>query len=156
MVMTEQRQRKVRSRKSIQNGGAITVEQARKKIHEKIVKEEAREEAKEKRERRRMLSIEYKLQLRAGIDARRAERVRKRELLEFQRSHPDSEPPRELLQAIIDPDVERRRREEEEELQRQLAVEESGFVDFTGLNYGTIDSGSDNESLDSNIDPNLF
>ena len=102
MVMTEQRQRKVRSRKSIQNGGAITVEQARKKIHEKIVKEEAREEAKEKRERRRMLSIEYKLQLRAGIDARRAERVRKRELLEFQRSNPDSEPPRELLQAIIE------------------------------------------------------
>ena len=102
------------------------------------------------------VKIEYKLQLRAGIDARRVERVRKRELLEFQRSNPDTEPPRELLQVIIDPDVERRRREEEEELQRQLAVEESGFVDFTGLDYDMNDSASDDESLYNNIDPNLF
>ncbi|OAF60390.1 hypothetical protein VC83_03269 [Pseudogymnoascus destructans] len=103
--MSEQRQRKVRSRKSIQKGGAVTVEQARKKIHTKIVKEQEREEARERRERKRMVNLEYKLQLRAGIDARRAERVRKRELLEFQRSNPDTELPRELLEVIIDPEI---------------------------------------------------
>ena len=58
-VMTEQRQRKVRSRKSIQKGGAVTVEQARKKIHDKKVKEQVKEQAKEMRERKRMLNIEH-------------------------------------------------------------------------------------------------
>ena len=119
--------------------------------------------ARDRRERKRMVNLEYTLQLRAGIDARRAERVRKRELLEFQRSNPDTELPRELLQVIIDPYIERRRREEEEEeeeqLRRQLAAEESGFVDFADLDYDMIhsasDSVSDNESLPDIIDPNL-
>ncbi|ELR06216.1 hypothetical protein VC83_07902 [Pseudogymnoascus destructans] len=94
-----------------------------------------------------MVNLEYKLQLRAGIDAQRAERVRKRELLEFQRSNPDTELPRELLEVIIDPDIERRRQKEEEEkeeqLHRQLASEESGFVDFADLDYDMIHSASD-------------
>lgn len=38
----------------------------------------------------------------------------KKVLLEFQRSNPYTEPPRELLQVISDPDIERRRREDEE------------------------------------------
>ncbi|ELR05459.1 hypothetical protein GMDG_01754 [Pseudogymnoascus destructans 20631-21] len=121
--MSEQRQRKVRSRKSIQKGGAVTVE-PRKKIHTKIVKEQEREEARERRERKRMVNLEYKLQLRAGIDARRAERG-----------------------VIIDPDIERRRQKEveekEEQLHRQLAAEESGFVDFADLDYDMIHSASD-------------
>ena len=157
-VMTEQRQRKVRSRKSIQKGGAVTVEQARKKIHDKKVKEQVKEQAKEMRERKRMLNIEHKLQLRAGIDAHKAEKARKRELLEFQKSNPYTEPPQELLQVIIDPDVERRSREEEEELQQQLAIEESGYVEFAGLDYDMLNSASDSddESLPDNLDPNLF
>src|ERR1700716_255881 len=158
--MTEQRQRKVRSRKSIQKGGAVTVEQARKKISEKKAKEEAIEQAREIRERKRMVNIEQKLQLRAGIDARKAEKARKQELLKFQKSNPRAKPPAELLKVIIDPDVERRKRVEEdeegEELQRQLAVEESGFVEFSGLNYDLIASASEDESLPDNIDPNLF
>ncbi|OAF59960.1 hypothetical protein VC83_03138 [Pseudogymnoascus destructans] len=79
-----------------------------------------------------MVNLEYKLQLRAGIDARRAEQARKRELLEFQRSNPDTKPPRELLQVTIDPGIKRKRQEEEEEdemeLQRQLAAKEGSFV----------------------------
>ncbi|ELR04213.1 hypothetical protein GMDG_06628 [Pseudogymnoascus destructans 20631-21] len=89
-----------------------------------------------------MVNLEYKLQLRAGIDARRAERVRKRELLEFQRSNPDTELPRELFEIIIDPDIKRRRQKEEEEkeeqLHWQLATEESSFVDFADLDYDMI------------------
>ncbi|KFZ17132.1 hypothetical protein V502_04741 [Pseudogymnoascus sp. VKM F-4520 (FW-2644)] len=133
-IMTEQRQQKIRSRKPIQKVGAVIAEQARKKIHEKIVKEHVIEEARERRQRRerkRVVNLEHKLQLRAGIDARRAERARKRELPEFQRSNPDTEPPRELLQVIIDPGVKRKTREEEEEeemeLQRQLAAMGVGF-----------------------------
>ncbi|OAF60454.1 hypothetical protein VC83_03624 [Pseudogymnoascus destructans] len=129
--MSEQRQRKVRSRKSIQKGGAVTVE-PRKKIHTKIVKEQEREEARERRERKRMVNLEYKLQLRAGIDARRAERG-----------------------VIIDPDIERRRQKEveekEEQLHRQLAAEESGFVDFADLDYDMIHSASD-----SNVSCKLY
>ena len=66
-------------------------------IHDKKVKEQVKEQAKEMRERKRMLNIEHKLQLRAGIDARKAEKARKRELLEFQKSNPYTEPPQELL-----------------------------------------------------------
>jgi hypothetical protein len=61
-----------------------------------------------------------KLQLRAGIDARRAEWVRKRKLLESQSSNPDTELPRKLLQVTIDPDIERRRREKEKDEGEQL------------------------------------
>ncbi|KAL5351021.1 hypothetical protein ACLOAV_004595 [Pseudogymnoascus australis] len=140
-------------------GGAVTVEQARRKIYEKKVKEQVREQAKERRERKRMVNLEHKLQLRAGIDARKAEKARRQELLEFQKRNPRTEPPRELLQAIVDPDIERRRREEDAELQRQLAVEESGYVDFADLDYDMIhsasDGASDNESLLDNLDPNF-
>ncbi|ELR08050.1 hypothetical protein GMDG_08591 [Pseudogymnoascus destructans 20631-21] len=106
-----------------------------------------------------MVNLEHKLQLRAGIDARRAEQARKRELLEFQRSNPDTKPPRELLQVTIDPGIKRKRQEEEEEdemeLQRQLAAKEGSFVGFSSLNYDLI--ASEDESLpDNHIDPNLF
>lgn len=159
-MMIEQRERKVISRKSIQKGGPITVEQARKKIHEKKVKEQTKEHAKEMRERRRMLNIEHKLQIRAGINARKAEKARRRELLQFQKDNPRIEPPKELLQVIVDPDIERHKREEEAELQRQLANEDGGFVDIGDLNYDTIqsasDGASDNESLPEYLDPKLF
>ncbi|OAF61262.1 hypothetical protein VC83_01967 [Pseudogymnoascus destructans] len=124
--MTEQRQRKVRSRKSIQKGGAITVEHARQRIYEKKVKEQLLEEAREKRERTRMVNVERKMQLRAGIDARKAERTRKKDLHEFHKSNPDTEPPIGLHTEIIDPDVTQKKREEEEEADQLLAIEESG------------------------------
>jgi hypothetical protein len=159
-IMTEQRQRKVRSRKSIQKGGAITVEHARQRIYEKKVKEQLLEEAREKRERTRMVNVERKMQLRAGIDARKAERTRKKDLHEFQKSNPDTEPPIGLRTEIIDPDVTQKKREEEEEADRLLAIEESGYVNFAGLDYDMIhdasDGGCDDQSLPDNIDPNLF
>ncbi|OAF59981.1 hypothetical protein VC83_03085 [Pseudogymnoascus destructans] len=159
-IMTEQRQRKVRSRKSIQKGGAITVEHARQRIYEKKVKEQLLEEAREKRERTRMVNVECKMQLRAGIDARKAERTRKKDLHEFQKSNPDTEPTIGLRTEIIDPDITQKKREEEEEAGRLLAIEESGYVNFAGLDYDMIhdasDGGFDDQSLPDNIDPNLF
>jgi hypothetical protein len=43
-------------------------------------------------------------------------------------------------------------------LQQQLAVEESGYVEFAGLDYDMLNSASDSddESLPDNLDPNLF
>ncbi|OAF54542.1 hypothetical protein VC83_09197 [Pseudogymnoascus destructans] len=65
------------------------------------------------------------MQLRAGIDARKAERTRKKDLHEFQKSNPDTEPPIGLRTEIIDPDVTQKKREEEEEADRLLAIEEN-------------------------------
>ncbi|ELR07719.1 hypothetical protein GMDG_02741 [Pseudogymnoascus destructans 20631-21] len=120
--MTEQRQQKVRSRKSIQKGGAITVEHARQRIYEKKVKEQLLEEAREKRERTRMVNIERKMQLHAGINAQKAERTWKKDLHEFQKSNPDTEPPIGLRTEIIDLDVTQKKCKEKEEEDWLLAV----------------------------------
>ncbi|OAF54508.1 hypothetical protein VC83_09263 [Pseudogymnoascus destructans] len=74
-----------------------------------------------------MVNVERKMQLRAGIDARKAERTRKKDLHEFQKSNPDTEPPIGLRTEIIDPDVTQKKRKEKEEEDRLLAIEESGI-----------------------------
>ncbi|ELR04902.1 hypothetical protein GMDG_00161 [Pseudogymnoascus destructans 20631-21] len=107
-----------------------------------------------------MVNVERKMQLRAGIDARKAERTQKKDLHEFQKSNPDMEPPIGLRTEIIDPDVTQKKRKEKEEEDRLLAIEESGYVNFAGLDYDMVhdasDGGSDDQSLPDNIDPNLF
>lgn len=131
-------------------------EQAWKKWREKEAKERAMEQAQEVKEQKRLLNIEHKFQVRAGINARKAERSWKQELLHFQKSNLNITPPARLLTTIIDPDVERKRWEGKGELAQQLATEACGYVGFEGLDYDIIDSASEDESLPDNIDPNLF
>ncbi|ELR10635.1 hypothetical protein GMDG_08750 [Pseudogymnoascus destructans 20631-21] len=108
-----------------------------------------------------MVNIERKMQLRAGIDAWKAERTWKKDLHEFQKSNLDTEPPIGLHTKIIDPDVTQKKRKEKEEEDRLLAIEDSGYVNFAGLDYDMIhdasDGGSNDQSLPpDNIDPNLY
>ena len=75
--------RKVRSRKSIQKGGIYSVAKAHTAIVEKEAKEQKKRVEREARAFKKLQNIERRMQERKGIDARRAERQRKKAVLQL-------------------------------------------------------------------------
>jgi hypothetical protein len=76
-----QQKSKARSRRLLQKDGQLTVHEARHKITEKHAKERTKEEAHKQRNWQKILNAEKTDLHRRGITARKAERLRKKEIL---------------------------------------------------------------------------
>src|SRR5947207_14919634 len=83
-MLEGQNKKKLRSRKSIQTGGALTASQAHEKIRIKRQKEQAEAERKANRAITLAVRAAEKAHHRRGVDARRAERERKAKVKELQ------------------------------------------------------------------------
>lgn len=100
----EQNKKKTTSRQVVQKGGALTVVEAREKIR---VKEQKKAEVATKRAARASLleaNAAKKALHRAGIDARKAERERKKAVQQLIKA--GEEVPEEMLVPILDPEKE--------------------------------------------------
>ena len=154
--VSEQMKRKVRSRKSIQRGGIYSVSKAQRAIAEKEAKEQKKRVEKEARAFKKLQNIERRMQERKGIDARWAERERKKTILQLQKR--GDHIPIELLTPIPDPDVERKI-EEERRKGAQLDEEmedhdqSNGFIAF---DVTSEEEEEEEEEEEDYIDPALF
>jgi len=150
--VSDQKKRRIRSRKSLQKGGSYSVAKAHRAIAEKKSKEQKKSAEKEARAFKKLQNTERRMQERKGIDARRAERDRKKTILQLQKR--GDHIPIELLTPIPDPDVERKI-EEERRKGAQLDEEmedhdqSDGFIAFDS----TSEEAEEEEDL---IDPALF
>ena len=132
----EQQKAKTRSRKSLQKGGQLTVNEARHKIAEKQAKERAKDQAKKERNWRILRNAEKAELHKRGVTARKAERERKKELLRLQTAKLSI--PSELLFAIPDPEKQAAKQTESDD----------GFIRF--------DDDTDEIDSDDNIAIGLF
>jgi hypothetical protein len=145
-TISSQTKRKIRSRKSIQRGGVYTVSEAHRLIAEKKAKEEKLCAEREVRASKKLQRMEAEMERKKGVDARRAERARKKALLQLQRS--GAPIPGQLLVPIPDPDVERKKQEEQAEQLANQDEESDGFIAFP--------LSEEEEEEEDNIDPALF
>ena len=102
-------------------------------------------------------NTERRLQQRLGLDARRAERERKKTVLELQKR--GDHIPIELLTLIPNPDVERKREEERAQLDEEMEDQDQSDDGFITFEYTDDEEEDDDTELDpfrDLIDPNLY
>ena len=143
-VQTQQKAR-TRSHRSLQKGGQLTTHEARHKIAEKHAKERAKEEAKKQRSWAKIVRAD-KIELhKRGVAARKAERMRKKEVLRLQKAN--LAVPHDLLDAIRDPE---KQAEQAGQTTQAKIDQDDGFIRFE-------DTDSEDEvDTDHDIEIGLF
>ena len=148
-----QQKAKARSRKSLQKGGQLTVAEAKQKIKEKLAKEQALLQAQKDRQIKKLRKAEMDLLHRQGVNARKAERLRKKQVLELTKAKMPI--PDELRIAILDPE---KLAKELAEQQAKMQVEQGdGFIAFESPSSGIdTETDEDDRHTDDEIETGLF
>jgi hypothetical protein len=157
--VANQQKAKIRSRSVLQTtSGPLTAKDAQKKKEDKAKKHKESQERSANYRSRIALSKVKKALHKRGVEARKAEQARKRQIKSLLKA--DQEIPPNLLELILDPEKLAQESELQEEATSQLIStmgwsqsqvdedEETGFIRFSGLDY-ELDS-------EDTLDPRLF
>jgi hypothetical protein len=167
--VANQQKAKIRSRSVLQTtSGPLTAKDAQKKKEEKAKKHKESQERSANYRSRIALSKAKKALHKRGVEARKAEQARKRQIKSLLKA--DQEVPPNLLEPILDPEKLAQESEIQEEATSQLIStmgwsqsrvdedEETGFIRFSGLDTEESESLFVDYELDSEdtLDPGLF
>ncbi|OBT82756.1 hypothetical protein VE02_09919 [Pseudogymnoascus sp. 03VT05] len=167
--VANQQKAKIRSRSVLQTtSGPLTAKDAQKKKEDKAKKhKESQEQSANYRSRIALSKVKKALHKR-GVEARKAEQARKRQIKSLLKA--DQEVPPNLLELILDPEKLAQESELQEEATSQLIStigwsqsqvdedEETGFIRFSGLDTEESKSLFVDYELNSEdtLDPGLF
>jgi len=145
----DQKKRSAQSKNSIQKGGVLTAQAAQDRIAAKLKKEQEDQENRERKAFNRLKRSEEEAEKRIGIEARKAERLQKKKVLLYQKSHPGQQVPANLSTPIPDPDAGKKKVKKDIKGKGRA---EGDFLSFSDLDYSAILEGKDSSDGEDDVD----